>query len=177
MRLRLRLLWLMLASLWRSPLGARDESVLTLTVLPTDVDISKISDDRFLALMDLGRMDLAFRIGLLRVMFRRGWVPLATFATIRFRHPLRLFQRYRLRTRAIYWDDDTVYFQQVFERKGRIVATGYVCATLLGLHGRISPKDLLAEIHESPTPPDKPEIVARLQELNDMIHDTQKERD
>ncbi len=176
MRLRLRLLWLILASLWRAPLRARDESVLPLTVLPTDVDISKISDDRFFALMDLGRMDLAFRIGLLKVMFKRGWVPLATSATIRFRHPLRLFQRYHLKTRAIYWDDDTIYFQQVFERKGRVVATGYVCATLLGLHGRISPKDVLAEIHESPMPPEKPEIVARLEEVNTMIHETQKEK-
>ena len=175
MRLRLRLLWLMLASLWRGPLKVLDESVLTFRVLPNDVDISRITDDRFIALMDLGRMDFAFRGGLIKTMFRRRWAPLVTFATVRFRYPLKIFQQYQLRTRIIYWDDDTFYFQQQFERKGRKVATGYVCATLLGPHGRISPKDVLAEIRQPVTRPDKPEIVSRLQELNAMIHQEQKE--
>ncbi len=64
MRLRLRLLWLILASLWRAPLSVYDESVLTLRVLPNDIDLFKITDDRYFALMDLGRMDLAVRGGL-----------------------------------------------------------------------------------------------------------------
>ena len=43
-----------------------DESVLNLRVLPNDIDIIKITNDRFIALMDLGRMDIAFRVGLLK---------------------------------------------------------------------------------------------------------------
>jgi len=152
-----------------------DESVLTLRVLPNDIDIFKITNDRFIALMDLGRMDIAFRVGLIKTMLRQRWVPLATFATIRFRYPLQVFQKYRLRTRIIYWDNDTFYFQQQFERKGRKVATGYVCATLLGPSGRISPKDILAAIRQPVTRPEKPEIVSRLQELSAMIHQAQKE--
>jgi acyl-CoA thioesterase FadM len=165
----------MLASLWRVPLKVLDESVLTLTVLPNDIDILKITNDRFIALMDLGRMDIAFRVGLIKTMFRRRWVPLASFATIRFRYPLKMFQRYQLRTRILYWDDDTFYFQQHFERKGRRVATGYVCATLLGPAGHISPKTILAEIGQPVTRPERPEIVSRLQALGDLIHQEQQE--
>src|SRR5512144_2767189 len=116
MRLRLRLLWLILASLWRKPLNVLDEAVLSLRVLPNDIDIRKISDDRFIALMDLGRMDIIVRLGLIGSMFRRRWVPLVTFVAIRFRSPLKAFQKYELRTRIIYWDDDTFYLRQRFER-------------------------------------------------------------
>jgi acyl-CoA thioesterase FadM len=76
-------------------------------------------------------MDIAFRSGLLKSMFKNKWVPLATFDTIRFRYPLKAFQKYQLRTKIVWWDDKTGYFKQVFELKGRVVATGYVCATFL----------------------------------------------
>jgi acyl-CoA thioesterase FadM len=175
MRLRLRLLWLLLASLWREPMSALDESVLTLRVLPNDIDILRITNDRFIALMDLGRMDIAFRVGLIKAMWKRRWVPLATFATIRFRHPLKVFQRYQLRTRIVYWDEDTFYFQQHFERENRRVATGYVCATLLGPDGPVSPDNVLARARWPATRPEKPEIVSQLQALSRMIHEEQTE--
>ena len=50
MRLRLRLIWLILSSFWKRPLGLLEESVLNLRVFPNDVDITKISNDRYLAL-------------------------------------------------------------------------------------------------------------------------------
>ena len=80
MRLRLRLLLLIIKTLWRKPSKVLVESVLSLRVLPNDVDITKITNDRYVALMDLGRMDLAFRLGLLKTMLVRlsqltGTVP------------------------------------------------------------------------------------------------------
>lgn len=175
MRLRLRFLWLMLSSFWKKPIGLLDESVLNLTVLPNDIDITKISNDRFIALMDLGRMDIAFRSGLLKSMFKNKWVPLATFDTIRFRYPLKAFQRYQLKTRIVWWDDKTGYFKQVFERKGRVVATGYVCATFLGSNGPIPPVEIFAETGQSATRPNEPDIVLKLREIESLIHETQKE--
>jgi acyl-CoA thioesterase FadM len=152
-----------------------DEFVLDLRVLPNDIDITKITNDRFLALMDLGRMDIAFRTGLLKSMFKHKWVPLATFDTIRFRYPLKMFQKYQLRTRVVWWDNTTMYFKQVFERKGRVVASGYVCATLLGSNGAIPPDKVIAETGQSVTKPDEPEIVAKLREVESLIHESQKE--
>lgn len=176
MKLRLRLLLLVLASLWRRPLSLLDESVVTFFVLPNDIDVTKISNDRFIALMDLGRMELAFRVGLLKSMFRNKWLPLAAFDTIRFRHPLSVFQRYQLRTRVVWWDDEFFYFQQIFERKGRTVATGYVRASLLGQDGVVPSSEILDAIGQPVTKPDRPEIVARLKELDDLIHETQREK-
>jgi acyl-CoA thioesterase FadM len=165
-----------LSSFWKKPLGVLDESVITFTVLPNDIDILKISDDRYIALMDLGRMDLVFRCGLLKSMYKNNWVPVATFATIRFRYPLKAFQRYQLKTRIVWWDDATFYWEQTFERKGRVVATGYVCGTALGSNGPVPSKGILDAIGQPVTKPSQPEIVARLKELEGLIHETQKDK-
>ena len=175
MRLRLRLLLILLSSFWKKPKGVLDEFVLNLRVLPNDVDITKISDDRYIALMDLGRMDIIFRTNGLKSMLKNNWGPLVTFANIRFRYPLKIFQKYQLKTRILWWDDTTFYIKQVFERKGRVVATGYVCATLLGSSGSVSPSKILAEIGQSVTKPSEPEIVAKLREIESLIHETQKD--
>lgn len=177
MRLRLRLLLLIISTLWRKPSKTLVESELSLRVLPNDVDIKKITNDRYLALMDLGRLDIAFRMGLLKKMISKNWVPLATFFTIRFRHPLKIFQKYRLQTRIIYWDDQTLYFQQDFQRKGRVVATGYSCSTLLGPEGPVGPRELFKEVGLSIMRPEKPNIVEKLQEFDKLIHQAQHTHD
>ena len=176
MRLRLRLLLLVLASFWKKPLGILDESVITFTVLPNDIDIRKISDDRYFALMDLGRMNIVFRSGILKLMLKNKWGPVVSFNTVRFRYPLKVFQRYQLKTSIVWWDDATFYWKQSFERKGRVVATGYVCGTALGSTGPVPPQEILDQLGQSVTRPSQPEIAAKLRELEDLIHETQKER-
>lgn len=175
MRLRLRLLWLILTFAWRRRLRVLDEFVLPCTVLPNDIDVSKMTDDRYLAIADLGRLDMALRLGLARSLLKRGWAPLATVAALRFRHPLKAFQRYRLRTRVVYWDDTTFYLQQVFERHGRTQATAYVCATFLSRRAAVRPTEVLAEIGQVVARPCKPEVVSDLQALAVAIHMEQKE--
>ncbi|NVN92992.1 MAG: thioesterase family protein [Desulfuromonadales bacterium] len=177
MRLRLRLLLLLITSLFHKPVKELDQSVISLRVLPNDIDIFKITTDRYVALMELGRMDFAFRIGLLRTMIRKNWVPLTTLCTIRFRHPLKVFQKYQLRTRVAFWDEHTFYFQHDFELRGRVVATGYVCSTLLSPAGPVRPEDVLGETGVSMMSPEKPEIVARLMGLDAIIHQGQHEKD
>jgi len=156
-------------------MGPLDEFVLNLRVLPNDVDITKVTNDRFIALMDLGRMDITFRTGLLKSMFKNKWVPLATFDTIRFRYPLKMFQQYQLKTRVVWWNNTTMYFKQVFERKGRVIASGYVCATFLGSNGTIPPDEIMAETRQSVTKPDEPEIIAKLRDIESLIHEAQQE--
>jgi acyl-CoA thioesterase FadM len=175
MRLRLRLLWVLLRSLWCAPLRVLDESVVPFTVLPNDVDVSKLTDDRYLAIADLGRLDLALRNGLGPALLRNRWAPMATVAAIRFRHPLRLFQRYCLHTKVLWWDDKTFYIRQVFERAGRTQATAYVCATFLGQHGPIAPATLLAQVGQVAQPPAITGLVPQLEEFASLLRAEQVE--
>ena len=156
-------------------MGLLDESVLNLRVFPNDVDITKISNDRYIAIMDLGRMDLGFRIGLRKAMVKKKWGPVVTFHTIRFRYPLKAFQKYQLKTRVIWWDDTTFYWEQTFERKGRVIVTGYVSSTLANKNGRIPSKAMMEEAEQDVIKPEEPEVVARLRDIEKLIHETQED--
>lgn len=175
MRLRFRIIWIFLSSYWKKPLGILEQSVINLRVLPNDVDITKISNDRYVALMDLGRIDYAFRVGLRKAMVKKQWGPLVTAHSIRFRYPLKIFQKYQLKTRNIWWDDNTFYFEQIFERKGRVLATGYVASTLMNKEGSIPSIQILEETAQKVPKPQEPEIITRLREIEKLVHETQKD--
>ncbi len=175
MKLRFRLLWIILTSFFKKPIVNLNEAVIELRVLPNDIDITKITSDRYTALMELGRIDYAFRSGLGNAILKNKWTPIATFNNIRFRYPLKIFQKYQLKSKVIWWDDTTLYWEQIFERKGRIVATGHVCATLMDKNGIVPSKDIVSIMGAGVIKPDEPEIVAKLRDAENLIHETQKD--
>jgi acyl-CoA thioesterase FadM len=144
-------------SLRKSRLGLFDESVLRMRVRPTDCDVlMHVNNGRYLSLMDIGRIDLAGRCGLIREFRARGWHAVAGGATIRFRRELRLGSRYVLRTRCVGWDEGWSYFEQTFEREdGALAARAYVKVAAIDEHGsRLDSARVMAAIGvEEPSPP------------------------
>ena len=129
MNLWLRLFWLLITAPFRPALVLPDQtSVLTFRVLPNDLDPSlHMNNGRYLAIMDLGRIDLLIRSGIGRAVWRNKWTPVANAAIVRFRRELRLFERYRLETRTLAWFENAVIIEQTFvfaggERDGQIAA-------------------------------------------------------
>ncbi len=116
MNLYLRLIKVIVAGLFGRRIETLGESVLMFRVWPNDLDFNMhMNNGRYLTLMDLGRLDLVVRAGLLGIAFRKGWMPVLASATIRFRRSLAPFQRYRLRTRVLGWDARNVIMEQIFE--------------------------------------------------------------
>ena len=147
MNLLLRLITTLLGARRRSRLGPLDESVISLRVLPTDLDANMhMNNGRYLSIMDLGRFDLTVRNGLLGATLRRGWRPVVGSVVIRFRRSLDPFQRYALRTRAICWDEKWIYLEQRFEREGELAAIGLVKALFLGKSGPVATRDVFATV-------------------------------
>ena len=100
-----------------------------------DLDLfGHVNNGRYLTLMDLGRLHLAMRTGLLGVMRRRGWHAAASAVEIRFRRPLKFAQRYTLTTEIVDWDEAWFLFAQRFESAGKLVAEARVQAQFR--HGR-----------------------------------------
>jgi len=118
--LYLRLLWLWLKTR-REPLVPHLEpSRLELRVWPNDLDLFRhMNNGRYLTLMDLGRLHIVIRSGLLGVMRKRKWHAAAAVAEIRFRRPFKLWQRYSLVTEIVDWDDSWFLFEQRFESAGK----------------------------------------------------------
>ncbi len=129
MNLWLRLLWLIVTAHRRPGLGMPEGvSEICFRVWPHDLDPSlHMNNGRYLGIMDLGRLDVIIRSGLWRAVMRHRWTPIASAAVIRFRRELRLFDRYRLETRILAWDELAVVMEQVFlfaggPRDGQVAA-------------------------------------------------------
>lgn len=129
MNLYLRLLWLWLTT-GRNPDEHRlAPSRLRLRVWPNDLDLfGHVNNGRYLTLMDLGRLHVVIRTGLLRTMRARRWQAAAAAIEIRFRRPLKLWQRYELVTEIVDWDAAWFLFEQRFESAGKVHARALVKA-------------------------------------------------
>lgn len=116
MNLWLRLIWLLLTTWRRKPLTLpTDHSALNFRVWPHDLDPSlHMNNGRYLSLMDLGRLDVLARSGLLAAAVKHRWTPIASAIAITFRRELLPFQKFRIETRLLTWDQSTVVMEQIF---------------------------------------------------------------
>lgn len=116
MNLWLRLLWLIASARWRGVLVVpAAASRLDFRVWFHDLDaVGHMNNGRYLTLMDLGRTDLMVRTGLYRAALKHKWTPIANAIAIRYRREMRLFQKFRIETRLLYWDESRVVMEQVF---------------------------------------------------------------
>ncbi len=165
MNLLLRLLYVLLAIPFRRRLEPLEESVVRLRVLPNDLDLNlHMNNGRYLTLMDLGRIDLLFRTGVVGVLRRRRWNGAVASQTIRYRRALNLFQRYELRTRLAGWDDRWFFLEQRFTRGGELMALGVVKVRALGREGGIDPQVVVdATGHGRASPPLPPGVIEWLE--------------
>lgn len=144
MNLIFRLLLLLITSRFRPRHDLMDPVPLKLRVLPTDLDINfHLTNSRYLALMDLGRIELMLRTGLLGALIRRRWLPVVSSASLRFRREINPFQRYTLNTRLLGWDEKWFYIEQRFETARGLAAIGIVKGLFRGPKGNVPTDELL----------------------------------
>lgn len=133
------------ASAARRPrVGPFDASRITMRVQPQDVEVQRMNNGRYLTLMDLGRFDLAVRVGVGPALLKNRWVPLVRSATISFFKSLRIGQRYDLVTRIAGYDEKWWVIEQRFERGGEPYAVAYVKGLFRGPKGNVAPATLIA---------------------------------
>ncbi|MBW3570612.1 MAG: thioesterase family protein [Gemmatimonadetes bacterium] len=170
MNLIFRLLLVILRARRGPRLGPLDESVIQARVLPTDLDLNlHLNNGRALTLMDLGRVDLMLRIGVVGELRRRRWNPVVASLTIRYRRALRLGERFAIHTRLLCWDERWLYLEQRFTRGGDEVARALVRAAFVGPAGRVAPQQLVDASPWSLAPPPVPEGVRRWMEAEEAI--------
>lgn len=162
MNLFLRLLWLLAAGRFRSPVGVLGPCLTPFRVLPTDLDVLRhVNNGTYFSLMDLARVDLLRRAGLADRIEARGWYPVVVAETIQFRRSLTLFERFDIETLVLGWDDKAFLLQQRFIRRGEVVATALVRARFLARGaGSVSPSEVISVGDEVPTHGAIPEHAA-----------------
>ena len=137
-----------------------DTSVLKMRVLVGDIDFyPELNNGRHLTMMDMGRMDLAQRTGLLRIVHEKKWGFAVSGASVRYRHRLKAFQRFRLHTRVIAVDDRWFYFHQYTARNGKIHSSALVRAGITSKQGLVPVKSVLDALGVPDWDPGMPEWV------------------
>ncbi|WP_404378797.1 thioesterase family protein [Caenispirillum salinarum] len=155
MNLWLRLLRVIVGALLGRRIGLFKASALTFRVWPTDLDLNvHMNNARYLSVMDLGRTDLIIRTGLHKLMLRHKWQAVIGGATVRYRRPLRPFQRFHLSTRLLYWDDRWIYLEQIITTPdGAVACSAMVKAVFTAGGKRVDPAETVAAAgHDAPSP-------------------------
>ena len=167
--MKFRILLLAISSFFQKRHSLIDENVLNNRVLPNDLDYFRISNDRYISLMNLGQFGIIFRGGCISTFIKKRWFPVVRLATIRYRHPLWLFQKYQLRSQVIYWDTEWIWAEHNFERNNRTIAIGIMKSVMVGPQGIIPVLEFLETVGESLEQPPLPEIIADIMNIEKQI--------
>jgi acyl-CoA thioesterase FadM len=154
--LYLRLLYTLVYSFWQGKASLPDEQRLSFRTWPHDLDLNfHMNNGRYLTLMDLGRLQLIVRLGLLGPVLRRHWMPVVGGIQIRFRRSLAPFQAFELGTRIVSWDEKWIYIEQKFYSEGTLIAQAYVKGLIRAREGNVPSATLLAAAGLAGEPPEE----------------------
>lgn len=128
--------------------------VTPLTCWPSDIDMFlEMNNGRILTLCEFGRFEYSARLGVLKVLRRRGWGLVVAGSSVRYRRRIRPFQRVYLHTRLVGWDARFVYFEQCMWRRG-VCLNQCLFRTGVTSAGKLVPTDIAAPAFgiEEPSP-------------------------
>ena len=162
-----RLILTLASKHWGSSLKIDEECSTPFTVVPTDLDLNlHMNNARYFAWMDLARLDLLQRTGLLRILKSNKWFPVVADETISFGKSLDLFNKVNVITKIRGWDEKFIFLEQRFKRDNETIAGGIVKSCILNKNGPIPTKTVLSALmHDKKSP-----------ELSNWIKDWAKAR-
>ncbi|XP_016657148.2 protein THEM6 [Acyrthosiphon pisum] len=110
----------------KKKLRVTDTAVYSSVCLTTDLDVylTHMNNARYLREIDLARIEFLLRTGLWQELRRRGGLIFTISNSVRYRKFVRTFSRYEIRTRIVYWDDMSIFFEFRFVSK----ADGFIRA-------------------------------------------------
>lgn len=165
MNLYFRLLWVFIRIRFLKKCQPLSQVTLNLLTMPNDLDIfMHVNNGRYLTFMDLGRLQFMIQTGIWSHVAKNRWTPLVGAAKVQFVRPLGIFNKFRLTTQIIYWDDKWFYMEQKIFRKEQLITQALFKALITSKNGHIKP-DKLFNLFENP--PQRPEIPEHLNEWCD----------
>lgn len=172
MNLVFRLLYIFLTAYRRPRLRPLDIGRIWLRVLPNDLDIFlHVNNGRYLTLMDLGRIDLMVRCGMVAALRARDWVPVVASATVHFRRPLKFWQRFEMVTHVVGWDERSIYMQQELYANNKLMASAMIKTMIRNVNGGVPSAEVMAAVGFTGPSPELPPAAAQLSqtEISDQV--------
>ncbi len=164
MNLWFRLLKILLLGFLGKPVKWDAPTQVFFRVWPTDLDINlHMTNSRYLAMMDLARVNMMLRTGLWQWIRREKMSPVIAGAIVRFRRPVEPFARVSLNTRFLGWDTKWMFIEHRMECQGELVCLAVVKAAFLGKHGPVLPTLIAEQLGHSSEQKPLPEWIAKWQ--------------
>lgn len=128
---------------------------------PHDLDIFlELNNYRALTLYDLGRISMAQRIGLIKVLRDEKWGLTMAGSHVRFRRRIRGFERFEVRSRAVCWDDKFIYIEQsMWKRDGECASHVLYRAAVTDKNGIVSPARVQIALGQHEISPPMPDWI------------------
>jgi acyl-CoA thioesterase FadM len=170
MLLLARFLIVIFATAFRRRIGPLEASTVRFTVLPNDCDLNfHLNAGRFVSFMDIARVELIGRVGVLRRVLKKGWRPVVGGLVIRYRRSVLPFERFSVTSRVLGWDEKWFYIEHVLNRHdGSLAAIGHSRTLFRTKTGPVPPRELLALLHlEDAPPPALPDFVVQWRDAED----------
>lgn len=111
MNLWFRLIYVVIRSFFLARLNlGSTRCEVRLIAAPTDIDLNgHVNNGRYLTIFDLNRLDLFVRTGLFTLMRKHKWMPLIAEQEVRYKKPLKMFQRFTAALELTHWDEKYFY--------------------------------------------------------------------
>ena len=123
---------------------------------PWDIDLwMELNNGRTLTLYDLGRIPLARRTGLVKVLRRKRWGLTIAGSVVRYRRRITTFQKFEMRSGMIGWDKRFIYIEQSMWRGDTCLGQAVFRGAVVGSDGIVPPAEVLDALGEG----DHPEMV------------------
>jgi len=127
-----------------------------------DIDaFGHMNNGRYMQIMDAARVEWMVRCGVAAVMWRHRWGAIVGGGMMRYRHSLHVVQRYRVRTRLVFWDRRWFFLEHAFlDASDRCVAVGITRAALRDSGGWVDTARVVAAVQPDAEPPPQPAFLA-----------------
>jgi len=125
-----------------------DLCVTPFRVWPTDLDVLRhVNNGVYFSMMDLGRIDMMIRSGAYKIINKKGWYPVVTAETLKFKKSLTVFHKFEMQTQIVGWDETSFFIEQSFLRKNKIYASGVIKGQFLKRRGgKVTTRELLEAV-------------------------------
>lgn len=122
---------------------------------PTDLDaLMHMNNGKYFSLLDLARLDLMTRAGMVSKIAKAAWYPVVTGETMKFKKSIKLLDTFDIETSVLSWDEKAFILKQRFLKKDLVFAEAIVRARFLKKSGgSVSPKEIWALVGEEPSAP------------------------
>ncbi|RAP40602.1 thioeseterase [Rhodovulum viride] len=127
---------------------------------PWDLDMwMELNNGRTLTLLDLGRLPLAQRVGLIDVLRRERWSLTMAGVSVRYRRRVRMFDAFEIRSRCVGWDEKFLYIEQGMWRNGDCANHALYRSAVTDRNGIVPTVRLMAAMGREIAPPRLPDWV------------------